>query len=257
MPIISVAHGWQHILDEAVAEASKLPEEWLLEIVYARRVDGMLDLWATYAARDIPLDDYLPADKKIPHPYRSFIRIRDKARQKSLVTCECCGRMGKVIGAGDEARMRCRGSRRRVRCLRPTRRRWRTFCRTSATGWMRCKSWRGGMTMTRGIKIEVGDGWAAIVLSIIRIGSAYPEHWNFHYHRAWRACGRAARPRCAMFKRSCRCRGPVDPRHKGPTHQPIETKVPLIRSGDPRRSPPGGRKSLAIDRVWIRGLLVA
>lgn len=107
MPIISVAHGWQHILDEAVAEASKLPEEWLLEIVHARRVDGMLDLWATYAARDIPLDDYLPADKKIPHPYRSFIRIRDKARQKSLVTCECCGRMGKVIGAGDEARVRC------------------------------------------------------------------------------------------------------------------------------------------------------
>jgi len=107
MPIISVAHGWQHILEEAVAEASKLPEEWLLEIVHARRVDGMLDLWATYAARDIPLDDYLPADKKIPHPYRSFIRIRDKARQKSLVTCECCSRMGQMIGAGDDARVRC------------------------------------------------------------------------------------------------------------------------------------------------------
>jgi hypothetical protein len=46
------------------------------------------------------------------------------------------------------------------------------------------------MTMTRGIKIEVGDGWAAIVLTIIRVGSAYPEHWNFKFHRAWRVCGR-------------------------------------------------------------------
>lgn len=44
--------------------------------------------------------------------------------------------------------------------------------------------------MTRGIKIDVGDGWAAIVLNIIVVGSRYPEHWNFKFHRAWRACGR-------------------------------------------------------------------
>lgn len=44
--------------------------------------------------------------------------------------------------------------------------------------------------MTRGIKIDVGDGWAAIVLNIIVVGSRYPEHWNFRFHRAWRACGR-------------------------------------------------------------------
>lgn len=44
--------------------------------------------------------------------------------------------------------------------------------------------------MTRGIKIEVGDGWSAIVLNLIVVGSRYPEHWNFRFHRAWRACGR-------------------------------------------------------------------
>ncbi|RVH78098.1 hypothetical protein CN203_11420 [Sinorhizobium meliloti] len=44
--------------------------------------------------------------------------------------------------------------------------------------------------MTRGIKIDVGDGWVAIVLNIIVVGSAYPERWNFRFHRAWRACGR-------------------------------------------------------------------
>lgn len=44
--------------------------------------------------------------------------------------------------------------------------------------------------MTRGIKIDVGDGWAAIVLNIIVVGSAYPERWNFRFHRAWRNCGR-------------------------------------------------------------------
>ncbi|KSV85562.1 hypothetical protein N181_23165 [Sinorhizobium fredii USDA 205] len=44
--------------------------------------------------------------------------------------------------------------------------------------------------MTRGIKVEIGDGWATIVLNLIVVGSAYPEHWNFRFHRAWRACGR-------------------------------------------------------------------
>lgn len=40
------------------------------------------------------------------------------------------------------------------------------------------------------MKIEVGDGWAAIVLNIIVVGSAYPESWNFRFHRAWRNSGR-------------------------------------------------------------------
>ena len=40
------------------------------------------------------------------------------------------------------------------------------------------------------IKVDVGDGWAAIVLNLIVVGSRYPEHWNFKFHRAWRACGR-------------------------------------------------------------------
>ncbi|MEZ0003254.1 hypothetical protein [Sinorhizobium fredii] len=43
--------------------------------------------------------------------------------------------------------------------------------------------------MTRGIRVDVGDGWAAIVLNIIVVGSAYPEHWNFRF-LAWRNCGR-------------------------------------------------------------------
>ena len=32
MSNISVAHGWQHILAEAVAEAAALPEKWCFEI---------------------------------------------------------------------------------------------------------------------------------------------------------------------------------------------------------------------------------
>lgn len=44
--------------------------------------------------------------------------------------------------------------------------------------------------MTRGIKIDVGNGWAAIALNLIVVGSAYPESWNFKFHRAWRNSGR-------------------------------------------------------------------
>lgn len=40
------------------------------------------------------------------------------------------------------------------------------------------------------IRVEVGDGWAAIVLNIIVVGSGYPEQWNFKFHRAWRNGGR-------------------------------------------------------------------
>lgn len=40
------------------------------------------------------------------------------------------------------------------------------------------------------IKIDVGDGWAAIVLNLIVVGSAYPSEWNFKFHRAWRNSGR-------------------------------------------------------------------
>ena len=107
MSVISVANGWQHILDEAVAEASRLPPEWCFEISSADRVDGALKISATYVSGDIPLDDNLPPEKKIPHPFRAMMRIRDTARAKSLVTCECCSRMGKLIGVGDEARVRC------------------------------------------------------------------------------------------------------------------------------------------------------
>jgi len=107
MSEITVANGWCQILAEAIDEASKLPEEWLFEIARAERVDGALKLSATYVSGDIPLDDHLPPDRKIPHPYRSFLRIRETAREKSLVTCECCGRPGRLIGAGEEARVRC------------------------------------------------------------------------------------------------------------------------------------------------------
>ncbi|GMB82734.1 hypothetical protein NN6n1_35170 [Shinella zoogloeoides] len=107
MSEISVARGWQHILDEAVAEASKLPEEWCFEVVKAERADGTLKLSATYVSGDVPLDDHLPPERKLPHPWRAMMRIRETAREKSLVTCECCGRIGKMIGAGPDARVRC------------------------------------------------------------------------------------------------------------------------------------------------------
>lgn len=107
MSKITVANGWQRILDEAVDEASKLPPEWCFEIVLAETVNGVLTLSATYVSGDVPLDDHLPTDRKLPHPYRSFLRIRDKARGMSLQTCECCGGEGKLIDAGESARVRC------------------------------------------------------------------------------------------------------------------------------------------------------
>lgn len=107
MSNISVANGWQHILAEAVEEAGKLPEEWCFEIVAAEHVDGALKLSATYISGDVPIDDHLPADRKLPHPYRSFVRIREAARARSLVTCECCGRQGQLVDAGENARVRC------------------------------------------------------------------------------------------------------------------------------------------------------
>lgn len=107
MSNISVANGWQHILAEAVEEASKLPGEWCFEITKAERVDGALKLSATYNSFDVPLDDHLPAEQKLPHPYRAMLRIRERARAKSLRICECCGRRGQLIDAGKTARVRC------------------------------------------------------------------------------------------------------------------------------------------------------
>lgn len=107
MANISVANGWQHILTEAAEEAGKLPEEWCFEITAAETVDGALKLSATYVSGDVPLDDHLPADRKLPHPYRSFVRIREAAHAKSLGTCECCGRPGMLIDAGEAPRVRC------------------------------------------------------------------------------------------------------------------------------------------------------
>ncbi|KQV79993.1 hypothetical protein ASC90_25665 [Rhizobium sp. Root1220] len=107
MSNMTVANGWKNILAEAVEDASKLPEEWLFEIVSAETVDGGLQISATYVSRDVPLDDYLPSERKLPHPYRSLQRIREDARAKSLVTCECCGRGGSLVDVGETARVRC------------------------------------------------------------------------------------------------------------------------------------------------------
>ena len=105
---ITVANGWQQILAEALAEARGLPPEWCFEIVKAETVDGALKISATYVSGDVPLDDHLPPDRKIPHPWRAMMRIREEAHEKSLGTCECCGRPGTLVGVGDEARVRCR-----------------------------------------------------------------------------------------------------------------------------------------------------
>ncbi|MBX5112001.1 hypothetical protein HJB51_29150 [Rhizobium lentis] len=107
MSEITVAYGWQHIFAEALEEAAALPEEWCFEISKAETVGGAMKLSATYVSGDVPLDDHLPPERKLPHPWRSMMRIREKARTRSLQTCECCGRMGKLIGAGETARVRC------------------------------------------------------------------------------------------------------------------------------------------------------
>lgn len=107
MSNISVAYGWQHILAEAIAEAQALPQEWCFEITQSERVDGALKISATYISGDVPLDDHLPAEKKIPHPWRALQRIREAARARSLQTCECCGREGRLVGVAHDARVRC------------------------------------------------------------------------------------------------------------------------------------------------------
>ncbi|MGO7273892.1 hypothetical protein ACCT18_01140 [Rhizobium ruizarguesonis] len=107
MSEITVANGWRSILAEAVEEAGTLPEEWCFEIISAERVDGGLKLSATYNSFDVPLDDCLPADRKLPHPWRSMMKIRENARAKSLQTCECCGRPGQLVDAGEVAGVRC------------------------------------------------------------------------------------------------------------------------------------------------------
>lgn len=107
MSEITVANGWRNILAEAVEEASKLPPEWMFEISSADRVDGALKLSATHNSFDVPLDDHLPPERKLPHPWRTMMRIRETAREKSLATCECCGREGRLVGAGETARVRC------------------------------------------------------------------------------------------------------------------------------------------------------
>ncbi|MCS4092600.1 hypothetical protein [Rhizobium sp. BK176] len=107
MSNIPVANGWQHILTEALEQAAALPDEWCFEIVSAKTVDGALKLSATYVSGDVPLDDHLPPERKLPHPWRAMTQIRKRAREKSFQTCECCGRMGQMIAAGETARVRC------------------------------------------------------------------------------------------------------------------------------------------------------
>ncbi len=102
MSEITVANGWYQILAAAIDEAASLPPEWAFEIVRAKRVvDGSLQLDAQYNAFDVPFDE------SVPHPWRAWQRIKRKAQERSLVTCECCGRCGKPVGAVPEARVRC------------------------------------------------------------------------------------------------------------------------------------------------------
>lgn len=107
MSKITVSEGWRKIVDEAIAETATLPSDWLFEIVSTATVDGALKLSATYVSGDVPLDDHLPPQHKLRHPYRSFVEIRENAKTKSLVTCECCGHAGKLINVASEARVRC------------------------------------------------------------------------------------------------------------------------------------------------------
>jgi len=102
MSEITVANGWYQILAEAIDEAATLPEDWCFEIVRVTRApDGSLKLDAQYNPFDVPWDE------SVPHPWRAWQRIKRKAQERSLVTCECCGRPGKSVGAVPDARVRC------------------------------------------------------------------------------------------------------------------------------------------------------
>lgn len=102
MSEITVANGWYQILADAIDEAAALPEQWAFEITSAKRaVDGSLKIDASYNAFDVPWDE------SVPHPWRAWQRIKNRAQERSLVTCECCGRVGRSIGAVPDARVRC------------------------------------------------------------------------------------------------------------------------------------------------------
>ena len=102
MSEIVVAKGWHDLLVEAMDEAAKLPEEWCFEIVAAKRAPGgSLLVDASYNAFDMPWDE------SVPHPWRSWQKIKQAAQARSLVTCEICGRTGRMSGAGIGAVVRC------------------------------------------------------------------------------------------------------------------------------------------------------
>lgn len=102
MTEISVGNGWWPIVAEAIDEAAKLPPEWMFEIVSAKRApDGSLRIDASYNPFDMPWDE------SVPHPWRAWQKIKQAAQARSLVTCEICGRSGRLRGEGQAARVRC------------------------------------------------------------------------------------------------------------------------------------------------------
>lgn len=102
MTEITVGNGWWPIVSEAIDKASRLPEEWAFEIVGAKRApDGSLRIDASYNAFDVSWDE------TVPHPWRAWQKIKLAAQARSLVTCEICGRAGRLRGDGNSARVRC------------------------------------------------------------------------------------------------------------------------------------------------------
>lgn len=100
-----VGNGWAAIVAAAIADAAMLPVDWAFEITSARRVNGGLMIDARYAQIDVPPAQMIA--KLAPHPARSLRRIQILAHERSLVTCEICGRPGRLRGGGEAALARC------------------------------------------------------------------------------------------------------------------------------------------------------
>ena len=100
-----VGSGWSVIVSDAIANATALPEEWNFEIVAAKRVNGGLMIDARYAQIDVPPAKMIA--ELVPHPLRSLRKIQIQAHERSLKTCEICGRSGRLRGEGEAALVRC------------------------------------------------------------------------------------------------------------------------------------------------------
>jgi hypothetical protein len=101
VPDFHVPKGWLPIVTDAIKESAGFPETWLFEITGSKQSGGALLLEAAYHSPDILVGS------KEPHPFKAFVDLRERARARSLETCEICGKTGRLCDEKTNARVRC------------------------------------------------------------------------------------------------------------------------------------------------------